>query len=179
MPGYWSSAAYWKYASGNTTNFQIYYAADDPDTIVSQPPLPLAVYTLNPSPPIITTASYHTSTLFCGNPHAPTASISTNSGTQSTGILWAIESTNPGNPPGAMKPNCDLLPGSAVLHAYDPITLAEYYNSGDVAAHVANGVGRATNFGVPTIFNGKVYVGTKQESDVFGPCSVSPGTCIP
>jgi hypothetical protein len=35
------------------------------------------------------------------------------------------------------------------------------------------------NFPVPTVFNGKVYMGTLSEVDVFGPCAASSTGCLP
>ena len=67
------------------------------------------------------------------------------------GIVWAIEHTN-----------------SSVLHAYKASNLAtELYNSNQ-AADGRDHFGAATHFGVPTINNGKVYVGTTDSVAVFG-----------
>ena len=68
--------------------------------------------------------------------------------------MWAIDSTQYGNPgPG---------PGPAVLHAIDPTNVAkEFWNSGSTA-------GNAVKFAVPTIANGKVYIGTQTEVDIYG-----------
>lgn len=78
----------------------------------------------------------------------------------SGGIVWAIDSTNfglPNNP----------APGPAVLHAYDAINVGnELYDS---SVLVKDQAGNAVKFTVPTIANGKVYVGTQTELDVYGP----------
>jgi hypothetical protein len=78
-----------------------------------------------------------------------TPSISAN-GT-ANGIVWAAENTNP-----------------AVLHAYDAGNLAhELYNSNQ-AAGGRDQFGTGNKFIVPTVANGKVYVGTTNGVGVFG-----------
>jgi len=90
--------------------------------------------------------------LTLGN-YAPTPSISAH-GT-SNGIVWAIDSTNFGGP------------GPAVLHAYDATNVGtELYSSANLLADQA---GNGVKFTVPTIANGKVYIGTQTELDVYGP----------
>jgi hypothetical protein len=78
-----------------------------------------------------------------------TPSISAN-GT-SNAILWAAENTDP-----------------AVLHAYDATNLAnELYNSNQ-AAGGRDQFGTGNKFVVPTVINGKVYIGTTTGVGVFG-----------
>lgn len=97
-----------------------------------------------------------TSGTFLGFPGA-TPSVSANGNT--AGIVWAIDSTNYGTPDAALGP--------AVLHAYDATNVVtELYDSSVVAADQA---GNAVKFTVPTIANGKVYIGTQTELDVYGP----------
>jgi hypothetical protein len=75
------------------------------------------------------------------------------------GIVWAIDTSQYGPPAQA-------TPGPAVLHAYDATNLAnELWNS---AQGNGNGAGSAVKFVVPTVANGKVYVGTRSEIDVYG-----------
>ena len=76
----------------------------------------------------------------------------------SNGMLWSIDSSAYGAP----------APGPAVLHAHDATNIArELWNS----AQAANGrdqAGNAVKFATPVIVNGKVYVGTSTEVDVYG-----------
>jgi len=69
----------------------------------------------------------------------------------SNGIVWAVENTNP-----------------AVLHAYDASDLSrELYNSNQPASSRDN-FGPGNKFILPTVVNGKVYVGTRNGVAVFG-----------
>ena len=78
----------------------------------------------------------------------PGATPSISSSGNSNGIVWEID-------PG----------GSAVLEAFDPANgLATLYNGSTQGAAAGGGV----KFSVPTIANGKVYVGTQTQLDVYG-----------
>lgn len=77
----------------------------------------------------------------------PTISASGNS----NGILWAVEKSS----------------GNAVLHAYDATNVAkELYSSATNASR--DSAGAAVKFVVPTVANGKVYVGTTSKLVVYG-----------
>ena len=82
-----------------------------------------------------------------------TPSVSAN-GT-SNGIVWAVENSSP-----------------AVLHAYDPGDLHEFYNSNQSGTRDQFGPGN--KFITPMIANGKVYVGTTNSVAVFGILAVQP-----
>lgn len=91
--------------------------------------------------------------LFPGATPSISASGSTN------GIVWAVDTSNFGGygPPSA----------PAVLHAFAATNVAqELYNTTLVSPRDV--MGNAVKFVVPTIANGKVYVGTQTEVDVFG-----------
>jgi hypothetical protein len=84
-----------------------------------------------------------------------TPSISANG--SSNGIVWSIARP--------VKPNNEVLP--AVLYACDATKISrELYNSRQAGQRDLLGLG--IRFSVPTIMNGKVYVGTYTELDVLG-----------
>jgi len=89
-----------------------------------------------------------------------TPSISSNGTTVGTAIVWAIDSTRYGSPGPS--------PGPAVLHAFDATNISmELWNSSQ-ASGARDKAGNAVKFTVPTIANGKVYIGTSTEVDVYG-----------
>jgi hypothetical protein len=74
-------------------------------------------------------------------------------------VLWLVETSNNGTQNGTG------VDAPAVLYAYDPTDLSLLYRSPTGGAGAA---GEAVKFAVPTVFNGKVYVGTQTELTVFG-----------
>ena len=77
--------------------------------------------------------------------------ISSNGG--NGGVVWALDTSGAPTAP-------------AVLHAYDAANLAhELYSS---AVKMTDAAGAAINLAVPTVANGKVYVGTQNELTVYG-----------
>ncbi len=122
---------------------------------------PLKAYSLNTAAGQFATSPASQSSSAYGFPGA-TPSVSS-TGT-SNGIVWALDNSQYCTP---QSPGC----GPAVLHAYDATNLAtELWNSGSTA-------GNAVKFTVPTVANGKVYIGTRGsdtgtggvgELDVYG-----------
>jgi len=84
------------------------------------------------------------------------ASPAVSSNGASGGIVWVVDTS--GLDAASSAP--------AVLHAYDATNLArELYNS---SAKAADAAGPAVPLAVPTVANGKVYVGTQNELSVYG-----------
>jgi hypothetical protein len=156
--GYWSDPAYWQ---GPTAQY-IYYSGMTTEEGSGDY---LKQYTLFDG--IMSTTPLHQSpNLF---PVGSTPSISANGATN--GILWAIE----------RKDILSALPGThaAVLYAYDAINVSHsLYNSAQNKQLRDQG-GCANKFNAPTIANGKVYVGTQNELDVFGVLPVTQTTPQP
>ncbi len=127
---------------------------------------PLASYILNTAntPIEFTLQSMASSPGSFGYPGS-TPSVSASGGTN--GLLWVLDNSRFCTPESG---SC----GPAVLHAYDATDLAELWNS-SLAPGGADNAGNAVKFVVPTIANGKVYVGTRGNNSggTYGSSSVS------
>jgi hypothetical protein len=89
----------------------------------------------------------------------PGASPMVSANGTSNGIVWVLDDNfnGTGGHPGSAP---------AVLHAYDATTLTELYNSS--MNGTLDQLGNAVKFTVPTVANGKVYVGTQSGLYIFG-----------
>lgn len=103
-------------------------------------------------------------------PTAQTSNVFTYPGTSpmvstngSSGIVWTLDlhAYAGGTPDGAIN-----TAGPAILHAYSASTLKEFYNS--TQAGTRDKAGNALKFTSPTVANGRVFVGTATELDVYG-----------
>jgi hypothetical protein len=139
-PGFWNNSLY-------------YFGVNFNGTLNGQ------IYTFNTSNGMFnTTAASATPTGF-GFAGA-TPSISASSATEN-GIVWAIDTANYGT---NTKPKAA---GPAVLHAYDATNLGtELWNSSQNVSR--DQAGNAVKFTVPTVANGKVYIGTRGSDNTIG-----------
>jgi hypothetical protein len=112
---------------------------------------PMTQWTLSTG--LLSSAPTHTGPTSYTYPGA-TPSISANGNTNA--IVWAIETQ--GQVQGG---------GASVLHAYDATNVStELYNSNQAGTRDVPGA--SVKFSVPTIANGKVYIGTQTDVDVYG-----------
>ena len=104
----------------------------------------------------------------------PGASPSVSSQGTLHGIVWAVDSSLYGYASPNAGVNCSVVPvpssctGPAILHAYNASNLAQEYWNSSQAANNRDRAGNAVKFVPPTIANGKVYVSTRTEVDVYG-----------
>ena len=124
---------------------------------VSGPSDKLIVFPFNPtSGTFSTTPSSQSGTTF----QFPGSTPSISSQDATNGIVWAIDSSQFGLPNNSGGP--------AVLHAYDATNLAtELWNSSQ-AENNRDTAGAAVKFTVPTVANGRVYIGTRTTIEIYG-----------
>ncbi|HTW57658.1 MAG TPA: hypothetical protein VMD99_06005 [Terriglobales bacterium] len=106
----------------------------------------------------------------------PASSPSISSQGTSNGILWILDESSYGYANQNAGVNCftngQTPPsecfGPAILYAYDATNLTTVYWDSTQAAGNRDQAGNAVKFVPPTVANGKVYVGTRTEVDVYG-----------
>jgi hypothetical protein len=119
----------------------------------------LSAFVIDPTTSLFTTTAASTSPTTFGFPGVTPAVSS--SGT-SNGIVWAIDSSQF----GLSDTNPTAVAGPAILHAYDATNLAsELWNSSTGSGNTA---GNAIKMTVPTVANGKVYIGTRGNDNTQG-----------
>jgi hypothetical protein len=90
----------------------------------------------------------------------PTPVVSSTAGTN--GIVWALDNHCYGTPS-----TCGNTALPAILFAYDATNVTkELWDSSQAGSR--DQAGGAVKFTVPTVANGKVYIGARTEVDVYG-----------
>ncbi len=124
----------------------------------------LESFAFNPANSMFTTTLASRTTTAFGYPGS-TASVSA-LGASTNGIAWILDTS-------AYCTGQSAPCGAAVLHAYNALNLySELWNSSRSSADKA---GNAVKFTVPTVANGKVYIGTRGNNigGVYGSTTVS------
>ncbi|HTT25273.1 MAG TPA: hypothetical protein VMG82_40540, partial [Candidatus Sulfotelmatobacter sp.] len=138
-PGFWNNRLY-------------YFGVQFGGTQVGQS------FTFDPSSGMFTTTASSQTPSGFGFPGATPSISATPEG--ANGIVWAIDAKNYGTSNSGSH-----TAAPAVLHAYDALNLAnELWNSSQ-AAGGRDTPGNAVKFTVPTVANGKVYIGTRGDDD--------------
>jgi hypothetical protein len=145
--GYWGTPAFWNnglYLGGGWFG--------QTDTV--------RVFTFNPSSgKFATTPASQSSSIY----YFPAVTPSISAQGTSNGIVWTVDASVYGH-----RSQFGDTPAPAILHAYSAADLTtEYWNS-SMASAGRDQAGNAVKFVPPTIANGKVYLNTQSEIDVYG-----------
>jgi len=166
--GFWSSAAFWQGTENaeGTSGTSYVYMAGTSALDGYNGGAPLDQYSINgvtSGTAVLSTTPVQSMQLF---EQGATPSISSNGITD--GIVWVIERID----------SLDAQPGDmhGVLWAYDATNVTRMlYNSSQMTNN-RDQLGCANKFQTPTIANGRVYVGTQTQLDVYGLLSTLPPT---
>ena len=139
-----SNSTFWLFGTPAYFNASVYFGGVNDN---------LKSYSLSSG--LLSSAPSATSANSFGFPGA-TPVVSANGDTN--GIVWAVDTSTYGNAGASLGP--------AVLYAYQAGTLTMLWDSSQTGNDTT---GNAVKFVVPTIANGKVYLGTQTELDVYGP----------
>jgi hypothetical protein len=109
---------------------------------------PLQAFAYDPSTQMINTTPISTSPTNMAYPGV-SPSLTSNNGNDA--VLWAVETPH----------------ANAVLRAYDPTNLTTELYDSEMSSD-RDHAGEALRFTVPTVANGEVFVGTRDELDIYG-----------
>ncbi len=160
--GFWSSAAFWQgseNASGTSGTSYVYMSGttlgDNGNAGGALDQYPINAVSGTGTALLNSVPSAQSGNLF---PQGATPSVSSNGAND--GIVWAVERID----------SLDLQPGdtAAVLYAYNANNVSTMLYNSNQAAGGRDQMGCANKFQTPTIANGRVYVGTQTQLDVFG-----------
>jgi hypothetical protein len=147
LPGLWGLPAWW--------NNNVYVAGSGD---VGGPTDHLKAFAFDTASGLLSASPTSQSLISFASP-GPTPSVSAN-GT-ANGIVWVLQNDQ------------SQSSGQSVLRAFDATDLSkELYNSQQNAAR--DNPGPAVKFTLPTVVNGKVYLGTQTQLSVYGELSPSP-----
>jgi hypothetical protein len=151
ITGLWGSPTYW--------NGTLYFGETDETANLKH----MKAFSFGATGPnfISTSPTSTTANTYAYTYPGPTTSVSTD-GTANA-IVWAIDSSAFGTTEGITR-----AAGPAILHAFDANDLAkELWNSSQAPGN-RDTAGNSVKFTVPTVANGKVYIGTRGNDDTLG-----------
>lgn len=143
--GIWGSPTFW--------NGNVYFGAANDNGSLTSDPLRVFTFDSAQSPGLLSTTPSSQSAKIFGY-SGPTSPISA-TGT-ANGIVWALDNSS------------WALNAAAVLYAYDATNLNNMLFNSAQAGGNADQAGNAVKFTVPTVANGKVYVGGAGVLTVYG-----------
>jgi len=144
--GMWGSPAYW--------NGNLYFGAAQDGNPNGDP---MRAFSFNTTTGVVAFATQSAKIfVFTG----PTPSVSSNGTTAGSGIVWALDNQ-------AWAQSCPSG-GCQVVYAYDATNLANKLWDSTLAVNNRDQSGGAVKFTVPTVANGKVYVGGQNSVTVYG-----------
>jgi hypothetical protein len=91
----------------------------------------------------------------------PGANVVISANGTSNAIVWAVDGTH-------NRPLDGVATGPSVLYAFDATDVANLLYTSNQAANNRDIAGGSNKFVVPTIANGRIYIGTQAELDVYG-----------
>lgn len=150
-PAYWNGSIYWTGANGDS---------GAPDAVKA--------FSLNANGSGLISTSPTSQSTMTFNYAGPIPSVSANGAF--SGILWGLDDTK------FQQNTCTGPSNCQVLYAFDATNLATMLYNSNQAPNNRDAPGPAIKFAVPTIANGKVYVGSKHAMSAYGLLSTSVPT---
>ncbi len=151
LTGLWGSPTYW--------NGTLYFGETDATSNLKY----MKAFSFGPTGPnfLSTSPTSTTASTYAYTYPGATTSVSTDG--NANAIVWAIDSSAFGTTEGITR-----AAGPAILHAFDANDLAkELWNSSQAPGN-RDTAGNSVKFTVPTVANGKIYIGTRGNDDTLG-----------
>src|SRR6266446_1927316 len=151
LTGLWGTPTYW--------NGTMYFGETDETTNLKY----MKAFSFGPTGPNFLSTSPTSTTANTYTYTYPGATTSVSTVGNDNAIVWAIDSSAFGTTEGITR-----AAGPAILHAFDANDLAkELWNSSKAPGN-RDTAGNSVKFTVPTVANGKVYIGTRGNDDTLG-----------
>jgi hypothetical protein len=151
LTGLWGTPTYW--------NGTMYFGETDATANLKY----MKAFSFGPTGPNFLSKSPTSTTANTYTYTYPGATTSVSTDGNANAIVWAIDSSAFGTIEGITR-----AAGPAILHAFDASNLAkELWNSSQAPGN-RDTAGNSVKFTVPTVANGKIYIGTRGNDDTLG-----------